>query len=118
MASSYVLCEKWELLTREQRADVDVMVAENFSVPLIPAALQLVLIQKGVAALAKAIEDRTDAQDSRVAVLMQASIDDGLSNDHLEKLCDEVAPALVSTNGLLSKSQPRELLEACLRWNF
>ena len=113
-----MLCEKKELLTREQRADVAVMVAEKFSVPLIPASLQLALIQKGVDALVQEIEDRTDAEDSQVAVLMQASIDDGLSNDRLEKLCDELAPALVSTNGLLSKHQQRELLEACLRWKF
>ena len=64
VSSSQRRHEQAVLLTPEQTADVANMVLERYSVPLLPSALQAVLVQKAVATLAHELEEQTGVSSS------------------------------------------------------
>lgn len=109
-------CAKRKLLTPIQCADVANIVQEKFSVPLIPSSIQLILIQRAVNALVTELEDRTDVEDSKLAILLGQSLDAGITDELVEKICDELASSLANEKlPMLGVKEQRELLEVVVR---
>jgi len=109
------VCEG-KLLSAAQSADVSHVVQERFNLPLVPQSIQFVLVQRMVDFLASEIEKRTDVEDYRLTKVIQEALDDGVTEERVVRICNELEPALASQSmPLLTPPQQRDLLETVVR---
>eukprot|EP01047_Picozoa_sp_COSAG01_P010511 COSAG01_NODE_446_length_16939_cov_19.753518_15_plen_280_part_00 len=101
------------LLSDVQTADVTAVILETYQVPLVPAALQALIVQQAVAAVAeRLVETHPGAAESKFAQHFNTAMENGLTSGLLDSM-------VVDLNGvldlpLLDEAQEEKLLRTIL----